>query len=862
MEAERWQQIESIFQSALDCDPAVRGALLDSSCTGDPELRREVESLLASYHEDRPTDSRAFCQGMAILEDRATLLMLDRKVGAYRIVREIGRGGMGVVYLAARADESYEKLVALKVLPRGLDGEDIVRRFRSERQILASLEHPNITRMLDGGATEDGLPYLVMEYIEGEPIDLYCSTHRLNVSDRLRLFQQVCHAVSYAHRNLVVHRDIKPSNVLVTREGVPRLLDFGIAKLLSPGAVPGDAIITALRAMTPEYASPEQIRGEPVTTATDVYSLGVLLYRLLTGRRPYRTQAASGREFERAICEEEPEKPSLAVRRAREPIPDPSGPSSAVEGPEGSTEKLSRRLAADLDNVVLMAMRKEPTRRYVSPDQLSDDISRHLNDLPVIARPDTRNYRLSKFIRRNRTAVIAAAIVLMTLVAGLAVTLRQVHVARVQRDRARLEHAKAERMNAFLKEMISYSGVNGISPTHRRDATVGDMLDAAAGRVEKELSDQPEVRAEMLATIGGTYEGLAKYDLATFYLRKAFDLDVSVFGQDSLQTANVMHDLGSLCYLKGDYAGAGAWFQRALPIYRNHAQDADLEVPLLVGFLSDAAFANRALGNLDGAEALWREALTYGPRLPAENHNQAITPKTFLAQLYFTRGDIARADELATEASSELRHWGRDRFSLGQSLIDLGNIRRVEQRYSDAELLIQEGSNLYAQVQGATHPNVAFGLTSLAWAYYYDGKYDLARETARNAFKIVELLPNGSHYRAGVYGPLGLSLSKTGKTKEAEPLLREALDSYQKNTPKRSYPMAVALGNLGECLADQKRYAEAEPLLTESYETIKSIQVPNSPMLREAAQRLAMLYRAWSKPERARIYEAQQALPK
>ena len=855
MEAERWQQIESIFQSALDCDPAVRSALLDSSCTGDPELRREVESLLASYHEDGPTDSQAFRQGMAILEDRATLLMLDRKVGPYRIVRELGRGGMGVVYLAARADESYEKLVALKVLPRGLDGEDIVRRFRGERQILASLEHPNITRLLDGGATEDGLPYLVMEYIEGEPIDQYCSTHKLSVSDRLRLFQQVCAAVSYAHRNLVVHRDIKPSNVLVTKEGVPRLLDFGIAKLLAPGAAPGDPTMTALYAFSPEYASPEQIRGETVTTATDVYSLGVLLYRLLTGRRPYRAQAALGRALERAICEEEPERPSVAVRRAAEPNPGASGPSSAVEVAEGSAEKLSRRLAVDLDNIVLMALRKEPQRRYVSADQFSDDISRHLNDLPVIAQPDTRNYRLSKFVRRNRTAVIAAAIVLTTLVAGLVVTLRQVHVARVQRDRARLEHAKAERMNAFLKEMISYSAVNGISPTHRRDATVGDMLDAAAGRVERELGDQPEVRAEMLVTIGATYEGLANYDLANRYLRKAYDLDVGLYGADSLQTANVMYALANLCYLKGDYAGAGTWFQKALPIFRKHAQDVDVEMPLLVGFLSDAAFANRALGNLDEAEALWREALTYGPRLPAENHNQAITPKTFLAQLYFTRGDIARADGLATEASSELRHWGRDRFTLGQSLIDLGNIRRVEQRYSDAELLIQEGTNLYSQVQGPSHPNVAFGLTSLAWAYYYDGKYDLAKETARRALKIVEPLPAGSHYRAGAYGPLGLSLCKTGKAKEAEPLLREALTSYQENTPKRSFPMAIAQGNLGECLLDQKRYAEAEPLLTESYETMKAIQVPTSPMLREAALRLASLYRALNKPEKAAIYE-------
>lgn len=862
MEAERWRQIESIFQSALECEPMARAALLDCSCGGDAELRTQVESLLLSYEAGGATNSPALQEGLTILEAHANPLMPERKLGPYRIVREIGRGGFGVVYLAARADQAFEKLVAVKVLPRGLEGEDIVKRFRSERQILASFDHPNIMRLLDGGSTEEGLPYLVMEYIEGEPIDQYCDARKLNVSERLRIFQQVCLAVSYAHRNLVVHRDIKPSNVLVTKEGVPRLLDFGIAKLLGPGGDAGEATMTVLHPLTPEYASPEQIRGEPVTTASDVYSLGVLLYRLLTGRRPYGAEATSARALEHAICEEEPEKPSVAVLRAARANGGTSVARTPAEVPEGSVDRLRRLLAGDLDNIVLIAMRKEPRRRYVSPDQLSDDISRHLNYLPVIARPDTRSYRLSKFIRRNRTGVIAAAIVFVTLVAGLAVTVRQAHVARQQRDRARLEHAKAARMNAFLKEMISYSGVSGMSPAHRHDATVADMLDDAAGRIEKELSDQPEVRAEMLATIGGTYEGLAKYDLATRYLQKAYDLNVHLYGQDAVQTAGVMYALANLCYLTGDYAGAGAWFQKALPIYRKHANDPDLEVRSLVGMLSDAAFANRALGNLDEAEALWREALTYGPRLPAENHAQAITPKTFLAQLYLGRGDIGRADALASEASSELRAWGRDRFSLGQSLIDLGNIRRAEQRYPEAESLIQEGTDLYAQVQGANHPNVAFGLTSLAWAYYYEGRYDLAEEAARKAFKIVELLPNGSHYRAGVNGPLGLSLSKTGRSKEAEHLLREALTSYQQNTPKRSYPMAVALGNLGECLTDQKRYAEAEPLLIESYETIKSIHVPQSPMLRAAAQRLANLYRGWGKSQKAANYATSQPQPK
>ncbi len=354
---------------------------------------------------------------------------MGRRIGPYQILSEIGRGGMGAVYLAERADNQFQKQVAIKVVKRGMDSDAILRRFGNEQKILAQLDHPNIARLIDGGTTEDGLSYFIMDYVEGLPIDGYCDTHHLPTLDRLKLFRTVCSAVEHAHQHHVVHRDLKPNNILVTGDGVPRLLDFGIAKVLSPDEVSQTTGLTgALRLMTPRYASPEQVRGEPVTPASDVYSLGVVLYELLSGHLPYRLRNHTPQEIERVIREEAPEKPSAAIRRIEE-VPGTDGmirmtitPESVSETREGEPEKLRRRLIGDLDNIVLMALRKEPERRYGSAAQLSEDISRHLEGRPVLARNDTLVYRSVKFIKRNEAAVIAllvALIVIALINAGL-----------------------------------------------------------------------------------------------------------------------------------------------------------------------------------------------------------------------------------------------------------------------------------------------------------------------------------------------------------------------------------------------------------------------------------------------------------
>jgi serine/threonine protein kinase/predicted Zn-dependent protease len=420
---EKWEQVKELFALALEQEPAERSRFLRQACAGDDRLRVEVESLLSSF--DGADTFLEDCPAADLLTKQSRAIV-GKKIGAYRIVREIGRGGMAVVYLGERDDQSYRKQVAIKMVKPGIDTEQILQRFRNERQTLAALDHSNIVKLLDGGSTEDGLPYLVMEYVEGLPIDQYCDLHTLSIDERLPLFRQVCSAVQYAHENLVIHRDLKPGNILIAKGGVPRLLDFGIAKLLNPGLTQVPlATRTGWRPMTPEYASPEQIRGRAITTAADVYSLGVLLFELLTGHRPYR--AAVGQsllEMERLVCETEPEKPSVVVSRMEEKISaDGAAPTlvtpELVSTPRGlRPPELRRRLRGDLDTIVMNAIRKEPERRYSSVEEFSKDIERYLAGMPVLARKSTIAYRGGRFLRRHKES-LATALTLLILVATL-----------------------------------------------------------------------------------------------------------------------------------------------------------------------------------------------------------------------------------------------------------------------------------------------------------------------------------------------------------------------------------------------------------------------------------------------------------
>jgi non-specific serine/threonine protein kinase/serine/threonine-protein kinase len=528
MKAELWQQVREVLDQAIALPAAVRSAYLDENCA-DEDMRKEVESLLRSHEQagsvflkNPAADVKNVFSDLAGKASR-----IGRRIGVYQIVEEIGHGGMGEVYRALRADGQYKKEVALKLVRLGLDSPALLERFRHERQILATLDHPNIARLLDGGTTEEGIPYLVMELIEGTPIDQYCERHDLSIPERLQLFLQVCGAVLYAHQRLVIHRDVKPSNILVTAQGVPKLLDFGIAKIVDPSA--GEET-TALRPMTPEYASPEQIRGEPITTASDVYSLGVVLYRLLTGSSPYAEKTRTPLELAKVICEIEPMRPSAGLMPMQAVDVEVSALKTTRWRPSGSA-KLKRALRGDLDNILLKTLRKEPQRRYASVEQLAEDIRRHLHGLPVTATPDSIPYRVNKLIRRHRIGMAASALVLVALIGGIATTLREARIAQAERARAEKRFNDVRQLSDSLIFDVNDAIQNlpGATPARKL------LLDRAVqylDNVAKDAAGYPELERELangyrrLAAVQGdpTQSNLGEAQAAETSVRKALAL--------------------------------------------------------------------------------------------------------------------------------------------------------------------------------------------------------------------------------------------------------------------------------------------------------------------------------------------------
>jgi len=557
MPPDRAERVAEIVEQALEHEPAERRTFVDESCNGDTGLRREVDELLG--HAD---GARDFIETPVFKIDpeqwaEKVELRIGAMMGEYRIIALIGEGGMGEVYLAE--DQKLRRQVALKLVRPSFTSRAMLRHFEHEERILAALNHPNIARLYGTGLTPDGLPYFVMEYVEGEPLDEFVNKRQLSVEQRLQLFRKVCGAVSYAHQHLVIHRDLKPANIRVTAEGEPKLLDFGIAKLLDDTAATLPEQTVTLRAlMTPDYASPEQVRGDLVSTASDVYSLGVVLYELLTGSKPFRLASRRPEEIARAITDQEPARPSTALLKSK--IGSESG------------RRDSKLLRGDLDNVVLMALRKEPERRYRTVGQLAEDIRRYLENLPVAARKDTLVYRSSKFVRRHRLAVSAAAIVLLSIVAGLVVALWEAGQARSQRDLAQREKATAEQINRFLRMMLSFSNqsVTSISPvTQKKEVTVNEMLDQITPRIDAELADQPRVRAELLRTIGSAYASNGRWDSAEKNLRAALE----VRGAESPESAATMVELGVLCYRRWKLEESNQLLEKAVTFYRKQRSD-------------------------------------------------------------------------------------------------------------------------------------------------------------------------------------------------------------------------------------------------------------------------------------------------
>jgi serine/threonine protein kinase len=854
MSPEQWGQLKELFRVAVEHEPPQRAAYLDEACAGEPALREEIESLLAS-HDDAETfiETPAFVGSIKSIIESPPEQIEGRRIGSYQLLREIGRGGMGTVYLAERADEQYQKLVALKVVRRGMDTQDIVGRFRNERQILASLEHPNIARLLDGGTTGDGLPYLVMEYVEGTPVTDYCEARRLTTNERLQLFRTICGAVQHAHQNLVVHRDLKPSNILVTQDGTPKLLDFGIAKVLAPEptALAMEHTRTELRVLTPDYASPEQVRGEKLATTSDVYSLGVVLYELLTGHRPYRSLNTPPHELARLICEQEPAKPSQAIAefglrnadstKSGQP---PFNPPSELRNPKS--------LRGDLDNIVLMAMRKEAQRRYASVEQLSEDIRRHLEGLPVIARQDTFKYRATKFVRRNRLGVAAAGIIVLSLLCGMVATVWQARAARQ-------EKARAESVSAFLKKMLAYSNPRIIaSGKNGGETTMTDVLDEAAQRLDsEEFSNQLEVKAELEHIIGESYGGQGRQDLWEQHLRKYIDIQKSLHGENDPQTM-VANATWAMILEHKDLAESEKVYRRVLPLMRAEYLKGNIKARNLAEVLNNFGYLRRTQGDSKEAESVFREALALSSELPAEDRFWIGLTRSTLASTLADQGRFEEALQTSREAVAEYRRTGRTNTpDFGFSLTILGGFLIDKGDFAEADASLSEAETVLRQLLSPSSLWLGDNLRNQAISFYRRGQYAEAQSRITETEKIyLEGYGPGYDHYPTVLIIKGLILDKTGKSHEGERILREALKLRVESLPGEHFWIALAKDALGECLTTQRRFDEAEPLLLESYSTLDARLGRHDPRTVEAIVRLVSLYQAWGKPEQAAQYHA------
>jgi len=709
VDAQRWEQCSRLFENVIDLPEAERDGYIDARCAGDPELAATLRRMLAA---DVAAESRCFLEPAlappaAALWDESAVGTREyapgsRRFGPYRLLRLIGEGGMGEVHLAERADGTFEQRVALKLLPHPTPG--LMQRFRQERQILARLEHPNIARLLDGGVGEHGIPYFAMEYVDGVPIASYVRDHGFTVAQTLRLFLQVCDGVQYAHRNLVVHRDLKPSNILVTGDAVPKLLDFGIAKVLEDTGQP-EATRTQARMFTLDYAAPEQIRGEAITTATDVYALGVVLYELLAGRRPYSLGARST-TLEQAILETSPQAPSAVLA---------SG--------DATTTQRRRELRGDLDRIVLSALAKEQERRYPSADALAADIRNYLDGRPVAARGDAPMYRLRKFIRRNRIGVAAAAVVVAALVAAMSVSLWQAGIARQQAQRAETKSRTAEAVKDYLLSV--FSSANPYN-TEGKLVSARDLLEGGFARVDEKLSGQPEVAAEIYAAFVETFFALDQADLGERAAEKANTAYRRFLPADAIEIlriesrvaeirlfraqtdgladqltdmlarigdrggdfaelrADVLTLLGLTYYELGSYDRAVEFGERAVAELQKLHGRVHYSVSVV---LYDIALARLKQGRIADAAALIDEFVAIDRSLVGPQHPGLTTDVTTISMLLHDVGRLRETRDLMNAAiAARQRQFAethrsivKARARLAAVLVDLGNAKQAEE---------------------------------------------------------------------------------------------------------------------------------------------------------------------------------------
>ena len=798
MTPERWRQVEPIFDHALDLSPGARSAYLDDACASDERLRADVESLLSADQGttgvlDRSSESFLHLDTSSSLDAG---LELGTQVGPYRIVQPLGEGGMGTVYLGERADGQFEQTVAIKLIRAGHDSAAVHRRFLAERQILARLQHPGIARLIDGGLTGTGQPWLAMDYVDGAPLLAWCDARRQTVGDRLDVFEQVAEAVRYAHQNLVVHRDLKPSNILVTNAGQPKLLDFGIAKVLTPAPADhdgaGDAPTETGVLLTPEYAAPELVRGEPVTTATDVYALGAVLYELVSGHRVHRFERRSPVEMVRVICEHEPEPPSVAAKR------DPAAAAARSTTPG----RLQQELHGDLDTIIQTALQKVPARRYPTVDALLGDLRAYRAGRPITARRASMAYRARKFVGRHRVGVAAGITLAVALAGGVFATLWQA------RATAR-EAARAEAVKEFLVGVFRTADP---AEARGREITVRDLLARGATRVDSALAAQPSIREELLGDLARIHRSLGLYESADTLAQRAADLALASYGEVSPAFAARLTEWGATSRLARRAARSDTLLRRALAIRQ---QTLGARHPDVATTLSELALTAADRGEIGRANDLARQAMEIDRRFYGARDLHVARDLELLARLHAQmEGEYDMADS-AFRASLGIfgSHYDAGHPEVIRVQNGLAANLRNMRRYADAESIHRDVLAKYRTLHPDGHPDVATALHDLGVVLGRQQKFTEAESSYVEAIAMRRRLAGDDIGTLSFLNDLGVLRAEKGDLPGAEVALREAADRSRSELGAGHPQTLSALGNLAVVLTRAKKLDDAERVL-------------------------------------------------
>ncbi|MCH9649592.1 MAG: serine/threonine-protein kinase [Deltaproteobacteria bacterium] len=891
MTPERWHQIQDVFHSARELPAESVAEFLAHACAEDEDLAHQVQALLeadlASANPlDRPVASLTGAAAVTVVDEN-----LGQKMGSYRLERLLGRGGMGSVYLAVRADGAYLQQAAVKILRRGLDTDDFLHRFRQERQILAGLDHPHIAKLLDGGSTPGGVPFLVMEYVDGKPLHHYCDQLRLTLKQRLELFRKICRAVHVAHQNLVVHRDLKPGNILVTEEGEPKLLDFSIAKLLAPSSEEELAALTqqGTALMTPAYASPEQLRGEVISTASDVYSLGVVLFELLAGCRPGGQRSGDQRSGDGRPAKGVGHQGPLGVANRREsalprwdtPVERlsttvgrlaPPAREEVADKRRTEPNRLHRQLRGDLDNIVAMALRSEPQRRYSSADQMAKDLERHLAGHAVLASGDSWVYRGMKLLRRHRLAAAVAAISLAALL-GFVVLL-------VESQRQALRHF--ERAESVSDLLVALFEIPDPGRARGNIVTARQILEDGVLKVRSELSDQPQAQADVEASMGRSFLNLGLLEEAEELLQHSLDLRRGLQGEDHSEVGTGLLRLSEVFEAQGRYPEAAETARKAVEVHRGGSgegheetagshlqlarvldlqgnfQDADDEFRrglslarelgasrILASGLDDYAISLARRGQTDQAEDFYREALEILRGLYGGDHPEVALSLNNLG-LLLKESDVEAAEELFREAEQmQRRLYPEGHLHLATTLSNLGLSLDQAGRLEESEAFYLEALEMQRKAYHGDHPRLATTLNNLAALYLDQGRREEAEDLYRQSLAMRQRTLGERHEEvAASLNNLGEILAATGRQEQARDLYVQALEITRSQLGEEHFQVAIVLNNLGGLAKASGDLAEAEELYERSLAVMTAALGEDHPRVGKAVHNLATV--RWS----------------